>query len=67
MTNKLLTTAEVAEILSVPTTTLGQWAYLGHGPAFSKVGKHRRYDPADLEEWMKSLPTGGAAKPTKAA
>jgi hypothetical protein len=29
----------------VPRSTLDQWAYLGTGPRFVKIGRHRRYDP----------------------
>jgi hypothetical protein len=45
-------TRTTATYLAVPEATLGQWAYLGKGPAFSKVGRHRRYRPADVDAWL---------------
>jgi excisionase family DNA binding protein len=50
--NRLLTSAEVAEYLRVPVKTLDSWSYRGLGPRFSKIGRHRRYDERDLEEWV---------------
>jgi excisionase family DNA binding protein len=45
-------TARTAEYLGVPPATLDQWAYRGIGPAFSKVGRHRRYRHADVTAWL---------------
>jgi DNA-binding transcriptional MerR regulator len=59
---KLLDSRTVAETLGVPTKTLDQWAYLGSGPCFVKVGKYRRYPADQFEAWVASLPTGGATK-----
>jgi hypothetical protein len=42
---------ETAHFLNVPERTLDQWAYQGVGPAFSKIGKHRRYHPDDVEAY----------------
>jgi DNA-binding transcriptional MerR regulator len=58
---KLLSTPEVAEILGVPIRTLNQWAYLGLGPNFIKVGKYRRYPTESLRAWLAAQPTGGTA------
>ena len=38
----------------VSKRTLDQWAYLGTGPRFVKIGRHRRYDPRDVEAWIES-------------
>lgn len=43
---------ELAAYLKVPLATLDQWASRGGGPAFHKVGKHRRYSPADVRAWL---------------
>ena len=51
---KLMTSREVADVLGVPLRTLDQWAYLGKGPAFIKVGRHRRYDAADVDQYVRS-------------
>ena len=39
----LATSAEVAAFLNIPVRTLDQWAYRGLGPAYVKIGRHRRY------------------------
>ena len=43
----------------VSKRTLDQWAYLGVGPRFVKIGRHRRYDPRDVEAWIESRKHGG--------
>jgi predicted DNA-binding transcriptional regulator AlpA len=43
----------------VPKSTLDQWAYLGTGPRYVKIGRHRRYDPRDVEAWIESRKHGG--------
>ena len=50
--DKLLTLAEVAEVLGVPTATLYQWRHRGTGPRGIRVGRHVRYRAADVEEWL---------------
>lgn len=44
---------ELAEFLRVPMATLDQWASRGGGPNFHKFGRHRRYAPSDVREWIK--------------
>lgn len=51
-TQQLLDTAAVAEWLGVPVRTLDQWAYRKVGPRFHKLGRHRRYRVADVEQWI---------------
>lgn len=50
--SRLLTAAEVAEILGVPVKTLYAWRYKGQGPRAAKVGKHLRYAEADVRAWF---------------
>ena len=50
---RLLTSEEVAELLQVPKRTLDQWAHLGSGPTFIRVGRYRRYRPADINSWLR--------------
>jgi excisionase family DNA binding protein len=52
MTEKLFSSEGLARYLDVPLRTLDQWAYLGTGPRYSKVGRHRRYRPSDVERWL---------------
>jgi len=44
---------DVAAFLRVPKATLYQWRYLGSGPRARKVGRHLRYDPADVRAWLR--------------
>ena len=50
--DRLWTVREVSEFLSIPVATLHQWRYLGIGPAAFRVGKHLRYDPDAVREWL---------------
>jgi excisionase family DNA binding protein len=49
---RLLTVAQVAEILHVPVSTVHHWAVRGEGPPSFKVGKHRRFDASMVREWL---------------
>jgi len=48
----LLTVEEVAALLKIPTATLYQWRSRRTGPNSLKVGRHLRYDPAELQAWL---------------
>lgn len=48
----LWTPDEVSAYLKVPKETLYRWSYLGVGPKVGRVGKHLRYDPADVRTWF---------------
>ena len=47
----LLTTEQAAQFAGVAAKTLNNWRHLGHGPAFHKIGRLVKYDPADIERW----------------
>lgn len=49
---RLLSRAEVAEYLNIPPRTLSTWAHKDSGPPYFKIGKHVRYRPMDVEEWL---------------
>jgi predicted DNA-binding transcriptional regulator AlpA len=51
---RLWTHPETAEFLGLPPSTLHQLNHKGVGPRSFKVGKHRRYDPADVMAWLDS-------------
>jgi excisionase family DNA binding protein len=57
---RLLTVADVAEILNVPVSTVHHWAVRGEGPPSFKVGKHRRFDADEVKAWLE-LAKGPAA------
>jgi excisionase family DNA binding protein len=48
----LWTVEEVAEFLGVPVNTLYQWRYRRTGPRAGRVGRHLRYDPAEVRAWF---------------
>lgn len=49
--NRLLTAAEVSEILRVPRSTVYELARAGRIP-FLKVGRRPLFDPELLREWI---------------
>jgi predicted DNA-binding transcriptional regulator AlpA len=57
--DRLITTAELAEFLSMPVRTLRQWRYLGVGPKAFRVGRHLRYEPSEVRRWLDQDCTGG--------
>ncbi|MGW6123123.1 helix-turn-helix domain-containing protein [Nocardia sp. NPDC055165] len=50
-----LTTDDVASRLKIPPKTLANWAYLGKGPRFARIGRHRRYRLEDLVTWEQMM------------
>jgi predicted DNA-binding transcriptional regulator AlpA len=52
---KLLPPKDVSERLGgVPVATLYLWRHRGEGPPAMKIGRHLRYDEADLEAWIEA-------------
>jgi len=51
---RLLDSAEVAELLHVNVRTLTNWAYLRTGPQYFKIGNRRRYRRADVDAWLEA-------------
>jgi excisionase family DNA binding protein len=50
--NQTWTIEEVSTFLRIPVGTLYQWRHRRIGPRASKVGRHLRYDPADVRAWL---------------
>lgn len=50
----LATTAELAQYLGLKPNTLDHWASGGKGPAYVKIEGARRYDWADVRDWIES-------------
>jgi excisionase family DNA binding protein len=46
------TIEEVSTFLRVPVGTLYQWRHRRTGPKAAKVGRHLRYNPADVRAWL---------------
>ncbi|MFD9687312.1 helix-turn-helix transcriptional regulator [Kitasatospora sp. NPDC059088] len=53
-TDRLWTLQELAEFLGVPTQSIYQMNWKGTGPRSYKVGRHRRYDPRDVHQWLET-------------
>lgn len=49
--------AETAAYLGVPEATLHQMNYKGTGPRSYKIGRFRKYRPADVERWCEERAT----------
>jgi len=41
-----------SEYLGVPVATLYGWRHRGIGPKAYRVGRHLRYDPAAVRQWV---------------
>ena len=50
----LATSREVAEYLKVHPQTMDRWASAEQGPPFSKINGQRRYDWADVKDWVEA-------------
>lgn len=48
----LANSREVAAYLGVHPQTMDRWASRGGGPPFSKIEGQRRYNWADVREWV---------------
>lgn len=47
-----MSTADLAGLCKVATSTVRTWRYTGKGPPAYQFGKHIRYRLADVEAWM---------------
>jgi excisionase family DNA binding protein len=60
VTDRLLTAAEVAELLTVPKTWVLDSARSGAMPCI-RLGKYVRFDMADVERWLEECKQPGRA------
>ncbi len=49
---KLWEIEDVSAYLGIPVGTLYQWRHRRKGPRAAKVGRHLRYDPAEVRAWV---------------
>ncbi len=49
---RLWSAEETSRYLGIPIGTLYQWRVRGRGPRAYRVGRHLRYDPADVRAWL---------------
>ncbi|WP_030806012.1 helix-turn-helix domain-containing protein [Streptomyces sp. NRRL S-337] len=43
---------DIARLFNVPLETVYQWRKKRTGPPGFRIGKHLRYDPADVRAWV---------------
>jgi predicted DNA-binding transcriptional regulator AlpA len=51
---RLWSVEEVAHYLGKSVHSLYKWRVGGIGPPAMKIGRHLRYDPADVRRWARS-------------
>ncbi len=49
--DRLWTIHDVSAFLGVPVGTLYQWRHRDQGPPAMRLGKHLRFDPAQVRAW----------------
>ena len=59
---QLLSVPELAKLLQVPVATIYRWRYRGEGPEPIRVGRHLRYDPADVAAWLEGQKVASASR-----
>jgi excisionase family DNA binding protein len=52
--DSLWTPQALSSYLGIPVATLYQWRQRGLGPPAVRLGKHLRYRPEAVREWLKS-------------
>nr|MDT0658861.1 helix-turn-helix domain-containing protein [Micromonospora sp. DSM 115978] len=52
-TAELWSVDDVSAFLRVPVETLYQWRKRKYGPPAARIGRHLRYDPADVRNWVR--------------
>lgn len=52
---------DLSAYLDIPEDTLKDWRYKNYGPPWRRMGKHVRYDPAAVREWLDGPETMPAA------
>jgi excisionase family DNA binding protein len=50
--DRLLSPAELADYLGIPTQTVYQWRHRGESPPGYRVGRHVRYRWTDIQAWL---------------
>lgn len=48
----LWTVQELGEYLRIPVATIYQWRVTGGGPPAVKLGKHLRFEPQVVRDWV---------------
>lgn len=53
-TERLMTLADLSEMLGVPVNTIYGWRSRGEGPPGYRVGRHVRYRRAAVDAWLET-------------
>jgi predicted DNA-binding transcriptional regulator AlpA len=56
---RLLTEAEVAELIGVKPATLRNWRCQNRGPVGRKIGSNVRYPESAVADWLEKQPVVG--------
>ena len=67
MVERLMSTAEVAEVLRVRPESIRRMRWDGSGPRYIRRGKRALYDPADVREWLEGQKRASTSDPGQAA
>ncbi|MFJ3194158.1 helix-turn-helix domain-containing protein [Streptomyces griseoviridis] len=59
--DRYLTPDDIAEMFEVPKETVYQWRRKRIGPPGFRIGKHVRYDPADIRAYVTQRKTAEQA------
>lgn len=57
--DSLMTEHEVARVCGLSVASVRRWRLLRTGPRYLKIRSSVRYRPADVAEFLNSVPTGG--------
>lgn len=57
---KLIGPSELADWLGVPLSTIYHWRQYSYGPTAVKIGKHLRYDPDEVRQWIDDQQEGAS-------
>jgi excisionase family DNA binding protein len=63
----LWSTEDVAKFLGVPPSTVRYWVWQGIAPKSMKIGRYRRFKPADVRKWAESRTELPAVTPRAAS
>lgn len=50
--HRLWTVQDLSEFLGIPVDTIRGWRTKKYGPPARKIGKHLRYEPAEVHRWL---------------
>lgn len=53
--HRLWTVQDLSNFLGIPVDTIRGWRSKKYGPRAQKIGKHLRYDPAEVRRWLDRL------------